>query len=67
VKRTIGEAKQDRIMLTAAGVAFYWVPLGSLTPIAAIGILALLHVGRSFVNTASKPLQLPFRKAPPRS
>jgi hypothetical protein len=24
VKRTIGEAKQDRIMLTAAGVAFYW-------------------------------------------
>src|SRR5947208_8894534 len=48
VKRTFKQAKDDRISLTAAGVAFYWFLSVFPLLIAAVGILALVHVGHGF-------------------
>jgi membrane protein len=57
IRRTFREAKEDRITLTAAGVAFYWFL--SIFPmlIAAVGILAMLHVGQSFVDGVSSGIK----------
>jgi membrane protein len=57
LKRTMREAKEDRITLTAAGVAFYWFLSVFPLLIAAIGILALMQVGQSFVDSATNTLR----------
>jgi membrane protein len=57
VRRAVKEAKEDRITLTAAGVAFYWFLSVFPLLIAAVGILALLHVGHSFVNGVSSGIR----------
>jgi len=54
VKRTFKQAKDDRISFTAAGVAFYWFLSVFPLLIAAVGILALVHVGHGFVTGVSK-------------
>lgn len=49
LKRTLKEAKEDRVTLTAAGVAFYWFLSVFPLMIAAVGLLALIHAGPSFL------------------
>jgi membrane protein len=56
-KRTVKEIKEDRVTLTAAGVAFYWFLSVFPMLIAAVGILALLHVGDSFVASVSSGIR----------
>ena len=57
LRRTLREAKQDRITLTAAGVAFYWFLSVFPLLIAAVGIMALLQVGHGFVNSVSNGIR----------
>ncbi len=45
LKRTIKEVKQDRVSLTAAGVAFYWFLSVFPALFAAIGLLAIVEAG----------------------
>ena len=57
VRRAVKASKKDRITLAAAGVAFYWFLSVFPLLIAAVGILALLHVGHSFVNGVSSGIR----------
>jgi membrane protein len=43
IKRAVQQAKQDRITLTSAGVAFWWFLAVFPMIIAAVGLLALFH------------------------
>jgi membrane protein len=57
IKRTLKEAKNDRISLHAAAVAFYWFLSVFPLLIAAVGILALLHISQHFVTGISSGIR----------
>jgi membrane protein len=51
LKATIAAMRKDRVPLVAAGMGFYWFLSVFPLLIAAIGIIALAHVGSSMVTT----------------
>jgi membrane protein len=53
LKRTVGEIKDDRVSMTAAGIAFYWFLTLFPMLIAAVGILALTGAGPDMVKGIS--------------
>ena len=57
VKRTVGEIQDDRVTMTAAGVAFYWFL--SLFPllIAGVGILAMMGAGPDMIRSVGDSLR----------
>jgi len=52
LKRTLGEMKDDRVTMTAAGVAFYWFLALFPLLIAAVGILAMTGAGPDVIRSA---------------
>jgi membrane protein len=56
LKRTIAKSKEDRITLTAAGIAFYWFLAVFPLLIAAIGIVALVH-GQSLLSGLTRGIE----------
>jgi membrane protein len=50
MKRAVKDAKEDRITLTGAGMAFYWFLAIFPLLIAAVGLLALVHASPSFLS-----------------
>jgi membrane protein len=56
LKRTIAKSKEDRITLTAAGIAFYWFLAVFPLLIAAIGIVALVH-GKSLLSGLTRGIE----------
>ena len=67
VARTIGEIREDRITITAAGVAFYWFLAVFPLLFAGIALLAIADASPSFVDGSSRRSERPSRATPPRS
>ena len=56
LKRTVAKSKEDRITLTAAGVAFYWFLAAFPLLIAGVGILALIQ-GESLIDGVRRGIE----------